>query len=316
MSKMDLPLVSICTLAYNHESYIRQCLEGFMIQRCNFKFEVLIHDDASTDRTAGIIREYEEKYPEIIKPIYQKENQYSKGVSIGVNFQYPRVLGKYIALCEGDDYWTDPLKLQKQVDFLEANPDYKMCYTQCLLYYQEYEKMVSEPWGGKTVTFEDLLLKPNNIPTATVMFRSELLNQYLSDVGSILHKLKMGDLPLWLYISKKSLIGFISVPTAVYRILQCSASHFRNLDQAIAFVESTKEAKIFFLENEGEKDYYIERVNDVAHYDSARFCVILKDRKKARSFLKKIKRPTFKSTVIHISTYIPFLFKILSRRIK
>lgn len=311
-----LPKVTIRCVTYNHAPYIRECLEGFVMQKTNFPFEVIVHDDASTDGTSDIIREYAERYPELIKPIFQKENQYSKW-----NGEIDRVLnaatrGKYIAICEGDDYWTDPMKLQRQVDFLEANPDYGMCYTQCLSYYQEYGQLASEPWGGKTVTFEDLLLKPNNIPTATVMFRSELLNQCLSELDSIICKLKMGDLPLWLYISKKSLIGFIPVPTAVYRILQYSVSHFRNLDQAIAFVESTKDAKIFFLENKGENVYYMERVNDVACYDSARFCVIFKDRMRARNYLKKIRRPTFKSIVMSIFTYLPFMFEILSRRIK
>jgi len=126
---MQKPFVSICCLAYNHEPYIRDCLDGFMIQQTNFDFEVLIHDDASTDKTAEIIREYEKKYPDIIKPIYQTENQYSKRVGITRVFQFPRARGKYIAMCEGDDYWTDPLKLQKQVDFLESNPDYGLVHT-------------------------------------------------------------------------------------------------------------------------------------------------------------------------------------------
>lgn len=126
---MSNVLVSICCLAYNHESYISQCLDGFVMQKCNFSYEVLIHDDASTDGTANIIREFEERYPNLIKPIYQIENQWSKGVKITSKLNFPRAQGKYIALCEGDDYWTDPLKLQKQVDFLEAHPECAFCFT-------------------------------------------------------------------------------------------------------------------------------------------------------------------------------------------
>ena len=123
------PLVSICSLAYNHAPYIRQCLESFLMQKSNFKYEIIIHDDASTDGTAEIIKEYADKYPDLIKPIYQKENQYSKGVrGIFARFVFPKAKGKYIAMCEGDDYWTDPFKLQKQVDFLEKNPGYSMCF--------------------------------------------------------------------------------------------------------------------------------------------------------------------------------------------
>lgn len=124
---MNEILVSVLCLTYNHEKYIRKALEGFVAQKTNFKFEVLIHDDASTDRTADIIREYEEKYPEIIKPIYQTKNQYSKGVKIGKIYQLPRAQGKYLAWCEGDDYWIDPYKLQKQVEYMESHPDCSCC---------------------------------------------------------------------------------------------------------------------------------------------------------------------------------------------
>ena len=124
----QLPLVSICSITYNHAPYIRQCLDGFLMQETNFKYEIIIHDDASTDGTTEIIKEYAEKYPDLITPIFQSENQYSKGLrGFYARFVFPRAKGKYIALCEGDDYWTDPLKLQKQVDFLEANPEYVMC---------------------------------------------------------------------------------------------------------------------------------------------------------------------------------------------
>ena len=129
-------LVSICCITYNHAPYIRQCLDGFIMQKTNFKFEILIHDDASTDGTADIIREYEAKYPSIFKPIYQTENQYSKGKNISATYNWPRAVGKYIAQCEGDDYWTDPLKLQKQVDFMEANPEYVLCCHRYKIYNQ------------------------------------------------------------------------------------------------------------------------------------------------------------------------------------
>lgn len=119
--------VSIICNAYNQASYIKDALEGFIMQKTNFAYEVLIHDDASTDNTADIIREYANKYPELIKPIYQTENQYSKEINITQTYHLPRVSGKYIALCEGDDYWTDPLKLQKQYDEMEKNSQIDIC---------------------------------------------------------------------------------------------------------------------------------------------------------------------------------------------
>lgn len=118
------PLVSIRCTTYNHEKYISQCLEGFLMQETNFPFEVIVHDDASTDATPAIIKEYETKYPSIIKPIYEVENQYSKGVASLVRNINSHMRGKYIASCEGDDYWCDKDKLQKQFDFLEAHNEY------------------------------------------------------------------------------------------------------------------------------------------------------------------------------------------------
>ena len=117
------PVVSVCVITYNHGKYIRQCLYGILMQEVTFPYEILIHDDASPDNTAEIIRKYEAKYPEIIKPIYQTVNQYSQGIDVG-KYNFERAVGKYIALCEGDDYWTDPKKLQIQVDFLEEHPEY------------------------------------------------------------------------------------------------------------------------------------------------------------------------------------------------
>lgn len=122
------PLVTIQCLTYNHEKYIRKCLDGFVMQKTNFRFEAIVHDDASTDGTAKIVREYADKYPDIIKPIFETENQYSRSGGSLNRIMYEHTLGKYVALCEGDDYWTDPYKLQKQVDFLETHSDYSMCF--------------------------------------------------------------------------------------------------------------------------------------------------------------------------------------------
>lgn len=119
--------VSIICNTYNHGMYIQDALEGFIKQKTNFKYEVLIHDDASTDNTVDVIRKYEKKYPTLIKPIYQTENKYSKGVNISSTYQFPRARGKYVALCEGDDYWTDSLKLQKQFDAMERHTDVDIC---------------------------------------------------------------------------------------------------------------------------------------------------------------------------------------------
>ena len=120
------PLVSIRCLVYNHEPYLRQCLAGFVMQQTTFPFEAIVHDDASTDGSAAILREYAEKYPDIIKPIYETENQWGKGTISKSMDAAMHPNSKYIASCEGDDYWTDPNKLQIQVDFLENHPDFAL----------------------------------------------------------------------------------------------------------------------------------------------------------------------------------------------
>lgn len=128
-NKEQQPLmVTIRCLVFNHERYLRECLDGFVMQKTNFRFEAIVHDDASTDGSAAIIKEYAEKYPDIIKPIYETENQYSKHDGSLGRIMREHTHGKYVAFCEGDDYWTDPLKLQKQVDALENNPGCKICF--------------------------------------------------------------------------------------------------------------------------------------------------------------------------------------------
>ena len=120
-------MVSIRCLAYNHEKYISQCLDGFLMQETTFPFEIIIHDDASTDHTADIIRQYEKAFPRIIKAIYETENQWSKKDGSLGRILNSKSSGKYFALCEGDDYWTDCHKLQLQYEALESNPNCSMC---------------------------------------------------------------------------------------------------------------------------------------------------------------------------------------------
>lgn len=137
---MNTPLVSICCITYNHAPFIRQSLDGMLMQQ-GVDFEILIHDDCSTDGTTEIIREYAEKYPDIIKPLYERENQYSKGnAGCMDDFNIKRAQGKYLAFCEGDDYWVDPLKLQKQVDFMETHSECSATVHRYQKYYRAQDR--------------------------------------------------------------------------------------------------------------------------------------------------------------------------------
>lgn len=258
---MQQPLVSICSLVYNHESYLRQCLDGFVMQKTTFPFEVVIHDDASTDGSADIIREYAERYPDVFVPIYQTENQYSKGIKVSSTFVFPRARGKYIALCEGDDYWTDPLKLQKQVDFLEANPDYGLVFTNSQRWLEDKQKMTpsaANPYDGDA--FERLLQR-NFIATLTVCFRHEMLQKIQQDY--LEQAFCMGDYPLWLEIARLSKIKYLPDVTAVYRVLPNSASHAKDRRKQYLFHRNACEVKRYFadkydaekIKNQIEREY-------------------------------------------------------------
>jgi len=214
-----VPFLSICCIAYNQEKFIRQCVEGFLLQETTFPVEILIHDDASTDGTALIIKEYVNKYPDLIKPIYQLENQYSKKIKPNITFNYPRVTGKYVAFCEGDDYWTDPFKLHKQVFFLENNKDYIFCWTRFKVLHDSsntfYDDANSEYFENNASGIDfsyDKFLKGWQTGTQTIVFRvgdvfkiNNFTNPHYRDVFLIADLLNLGK-------------GFcLSDFTAVYR---------------------------------------------------------------------------------------------------
>ena len=204
----DTPLVSICCLTFNHEAFVRQCLDGFLMQQTSFGVEILIHDDASTDNTQNIIREYESKYPDRIFPLYETENKYSNGYKgrMDITFNYARARGKYVASCEGDDYWTDPLKLQKQVDFMESHPEYSVCFHRCQ-HLNTYSGNISNDHCGRLIPAgmegvditADMALRNWITQPLTMLFRRECFSpkwqkqyKYYRDMHEIYHLLNTG----------------------------------------------------------------------------------------------------------------------------
>lgn len=247
------PLVSICCLTYNHKEYLKETIEGFLSQNTGFLVEIIIHDDASTDGTDAILKDYKSKYPDLIIPIFQKENKYSKGIKPFFEYVFPIVRGKYIALCEGDDYWIDPFKLQKQVDFLEANPEYGMICTDYHKYFQSKGKFKLNCFKIKKyrheVSFDDYVFDRSTIGTATVVFKKSLFLNYLEEIPEPVRKdFNVGDTPFWLYCSIKSKIKVLSDVTAVYRILDNSMSHFTNISNHHVFVKNGLKIPKYFLE--------------------------------------------------------------------
>jgi glycosyltransferase involved in cell wall biosynthesis len=213
-------LVSISCITYNHENYIADAIESFLMQKTNFLYEILIHDDASTDRTADIIREYERKYPDLIKPIYQTENQYSKGVNID-RFNNERARGKYIASCEGDDFWTDPYKLQKQVDYTEKHPECSMCIHAVYRVTPDKKKLKSHfrpNIGNKIFTTEEIiegagsgceLHISNSILYPTIFSKNE---------PDFFNNAPVGDYPLAVYLALQGTVYYIDEFMSSYRV--------------------------------------------------------------------------------------------------
>ncbi len=213
----DKVMVSICCITYNHENYIADAIESFLMQETTFKYEILIHDDASTDKTADIIRDYEKLYPDLIKPIYQKENQYSKGVRrIGL-FNLKRSSGKYIAICEGDDYWTDSKKLQKQFEYMENHPDCSACVHAANNIDAKTNKIIGAVrpnQSNKIFSVEEVILGGGSLfATNSMIYRSK----FRDNLPEFYQNSPVGDYPRMIYLSLKGAVYYIDELMSAHR---------------------------------------------------------------------------------------------------
>lgn len=216
-------MVSVICITYNHEKYIRQCLEGCVSQKTDFSFEILVHDDASTDGTATVIQEFEKKYPDLIRPIYQTENQYSKKVSIKREFIMPLVRGRYVALCEGDDFWTDENKLQRQVDAMEGNSECCMCVHKVAEVFEN--GALNGTWFPNfqldtgIISSRDFLAMGQyySFHTSSFFFRTEHYREYIMDPPEFVRKSSVGDEAHMMYFGQKGPVYYIDKPMSHYR---------------------------------------------------------------------------------------------------
>jgi glycosyltransferase involved in cell wall biosynthesis len=241
------PLVSIAMLAYNHENYIREAIESVLQQKTFFNYKIIIAEDFSNDETRKIVLEYQQKHPDIIKLILQNKNVGASQNNIDL---LSNLEGEFIAALEADDYWTDPLKLQKQVDFLEANPDYGLVHTNYNLIIsgivqpnQNRHKVVSGH------VFNELINHDFFIATLTVLARRSLINDGLAILKneSIKRNWKMGDYPMWIEGSLKTKFGYLPDTTACYRIHDGSASNKKDSESKLAFLRSVWDIKNYFI---------------------------------------------------------------------
>lgn len=294
---MEKPVVTVWCLTYNQKDFIKEALNGFVMQKTTFPFEVVVHDDASTDGTTDIIMEYAERYPEIIKPMVEKKNQWQKGglkhiISI-MNEHHRR--GRYIAFCEGDDYWTDPNKLQLQVDFLENNSDYSMCFHSAQ---KKYETDVRawidcENIQDKDYDATDIFVNWT-VPTASILCRKEAMDFYANlkhpeliqnyDIFIILSCAMVGKLrgmheQMSVYRIQDG--GLTYNKKALVRCMMNNPGHFMTLKENFPIVDPKPVdetiSKVFF-ERAMINEPFICKLSDLWHsfrYSSKRFMKML-----------------------------------------
>ena len=263
-------LVYIQSITYNHAPYINDTLNGFCVQQTSFPFIAVIIDDASTDGEQDIIKDYLTQHFDVengdewetedayficaqhksnrncfFSVILLKYNFYQIGKSKDFLYARWRDASKYMAFCEGDDYWIDPLKLQKQVDYLENHRDCGLVYTLARI---NKNGMIGKGLVGKDCRKIKFIMSENPIPTLTTLFRMSIYQNYLMDVQPEKHHWLMEDKPIWYYIRIHSKIHFVPEVTSVYRLLEESASHSNDLGKMLRFRDSAREISFFFLE--------------------------------------------------------------------
>ncbi len=261
------PLVSICCIAYNQEKFIRETLDSFLRQETNFEYEILVNDDCSTDKTAQILREYQQNYPDIFNNFYQTQNQYSQGFKPWYYVLFPEAKGKYIAICDGDDYWTDPHKLQKQIDFLEANQDFSItwCKFKYLVIEDKKTTIKKADWEGQIPQNQDIVFNFDNIfrpyctYTLTAVFRNDI------DIN-FLKKLKYSkDNSLYVHLLTKGKGVLLDFYGGLYRIHEGGVyskknlffqryTSFLNLEEIMHHVKAAQTDNLISIRNSLLKD--------------------------------------------------------------
>lgn len=261
--------VSIICLTYNQEKYIRDTLDGFLIQQTDFNYEILVHDDVSTDGTVDILKEYQQKYPDKIRLILEEENQYSKGIDLTKDICFPLVRGRYIAFCEGDDYWTYQGKLQAQYDIMEADSEISMCYHNAVVYNEEKDRLtlnvLNHP-SGYIKDKEVICPVKGWYPTASCFYRAEYLRDYPN-----LHA-PTGDEGMRYYMACRGKLYFINQAWCVYREASdggWNTKFKKDKELAERYVKNLVTFLIHFNEYSGgeyQKYFYIRLIRTILYY--------------------------------------------------
>lgn len=243
-------MFSVEMTTYNQKDYVGKALQSILDQKHNYKYEILVSDDCSTDGTQEIIKSFHEKYPDIIKPVYNKKNL---GAMPNYYTNINRVKGKYLMGCAGDDFWL-PGKVESQIQFLENNKDFDVCYSKAkyLINGSLTDYTLGNYYREKKEVFEI-----NNIPALTLCIRTDFYKKYLNEIEPQNKDWLMEDYPFNIYALYNSNVFFINKELAVYRILDGSTSHQINLRKQFLFEQNTFYIKKYFSEkyNENIKDF-------------------------------------------------------------
>ncbi|WP_264531317.1 glycosyltransferase family 2 protein [Flavobacterium sp. N502540] len=248
------PTVSVCMITYGHENYIREAIKGVLMQECNFDIELIIANDCSLDRTDEIIREILENHPKKYTVKYFS-HETNLGMMSNFTFATRQCSGKYIALCEGDDYWTDPLKLQKQVDFLESNPDYVLCFHAVNILKLDGE-IVEDFITKVPENYEDietLARLGNYIHTPSVVFRNVIIKIPFEFLLS-----PIGDYFLYMLLAEKGKLKYLKENMAIYRYnvgIHSTNSKLMSIKKTLNFFVCL----LSYLEDEKLKNIILER---------------------------------------------------------
>jgi len=285
----NIPLVTVCCLTYNHADYIVQTLDGILNQKTTFPYEVIVHDDASTDGTSDIIRRYEKKYPDIVVPIIQTENQFFK-YNLAKQYVNPKARGKYIAICEGDDYWTDTTKLQKQVEYMEAHPE-------CTMTFHAIEQLNSDgsvikyhPLKESCVVSPECIIKRGGMfcPSVSLVIRRDICENW----PKFRELAKVYDFPIQILSAINGKVYYFHEEMGVYRY-GATGSWTEAHNEKTDYAHMQNEEEWLRLFNEYSNNQYEYEVN----YHLARIWLVeyqknlnIINYKNARKYVKMLSR--------------------------
>lgn len=296
----DKPLVSICCITYNQEIYIKDALEGFLIQETDFPFEVLVYDDASMDKTSQVIRDYAEQYPRLIKPIYERVNQYSKGVRVNPVFNFSRALGAYIAICEGDDFWISSNKLRLQVDELRKHPNVNMVFHPAKqLFGEKLGKETCNYGNNKKIFSLSQVIRGDGgfSPTCSLMFKTKAV----SNLPKWFYEAPIGDLYLQIFGSMRGGALYMPQAMSIYRVnsigsWSLSTNSQLQMEQLLAGLDSSLELMSGYLGSQYQDD--INYLKSKHYYRLAVY------------YLRNDNKSKFKKTIVNAHSLKPSYYRV------